>query len=102
MNKAGSVVLDIESLMQASDNYSGSPKMTVSNLTDNSSYHGYSSYLQLRNFSRHGFLEFSYLIPSSKQKALSRKGSSRMDRRNGEEQEEDEDSRKIDAKGMQF
>ncbi|XP_073112767.1 uncharacterized protein [Elaeis guineensis] len=56
MDKAGNMVLDIESLTQPSDKCSGSPKMT---------------------------------------KALSRKGSSRMEKRNGEEQEADEASKKL-------
>ncbi|XP_008804005.1 uncharacterized protein LOC103717405 [Phoenix dactylifera] len=60
MDKAGSVVLDIESLTQQPDKCcSGSPKMT---------------------------------------KALSRKGSCRMERRMGEEQETDDASKKIVVK----
>ncbi|XP_065003691.1 uncharacterized protein LOC103990902 isoform X4 [Musa acuminata AAA Group] len=56
MDRAGNIVLDIESLTQSSDKCSGSPKMT---------------------------------------KALSRKGSSRMERRNGEEQDADETTKKV-------
>ncbi|THU73406.1 hypothetical protein C4D60_Mb04t22500 [Musa balbisiana] len=56
VDRAGNIVLDIESLTQSSDKCSGSPKMT---------------------------------------KALSRKGSSRMERRNGEEQDADETTKKI-------
>ncbi|URD94998.1 hypothetical protein MUK42_29829 [Musa troglodytarum] len=56
VDKAGNIVLDIESLTQSSDKCSGSPKMT---------------------------------------KVLSRKGSSRMERRNGEEQDADETTKKV-------
>ncbi|XP_064960801.1 uncharacterized protein LOC135584467 isoform X1 [Musa acuminata AAA Group] len=56
VDRAGNIVLDIESLTQSSDKCSGSPKMT---------------------------------------KALSRKGSSRMERRNGEEQDADETTKKV-------
>ncbi|XP_068640696.1 uncharacterized protein [Aristolochia californica] len=56
MDKAASVVLDIESLAQSQDIITGSPKM---------------------------------------KKALSRKGSSRIERRSGEEHETDETSKKL-------
>jgi len=59
MDKAGNVIVDIESLTQPSDKCSGSPKVS---------------------------------------KALSRKGSNRMERRSGEEQEADDASRKLVVK----
>ncbi|KAG6515507.1 hypothetical protein ZIOFF_025931 [Zingiber officinale] len=67
-DKTESVVLDIESLTQSSDKCSGSPKMTVINL------------------------------PSALIKALSRKGSSRMEKRNGEEQDADDATKRVSIK----
>lgn len=99
-------VLDIESLTSPPDVCcSGSPKTTVSRVFD----------IALRNFlhfqHKKLIIKFLLFVVSNKafelnllypQKALSRKGSIRLERRIGEEQEADDSSKKIVVKGMRY
>ncbi|RRT56303.1 hypothetical protein B296_00037910, partial [Ensete ventricosum] len=75
MDKGGYVVLDIDNLTQPPEKcYTGSPKMTV--------------YL------------LALKISDDLQKALSRKGSNRMEKRTSDEQEADDETKKLVVKGM--
>lgn len=98
MDKAGNVVLDIESLIQPQDRTcSGSPKLKVSD-----------SYLLLFNLRINVLFSKSARISNAQhircvlilQKALSRKGSWRWAKQGSEGQEVDEAPKKLVVKGI--
>lgn len=103
MDKNGNLVLDIEGLTHTSDKCcSGSPKVMVSLNFSLKCGVTVALYIVLdmkRNSLKVQFL-FCFFILF--QRALSRKGSNRMDRRGGEEYETEDGAKKLIVKGAYF
>jgi hypothetical protein len=88
MDRAANVVLDIEGLPQPSDKCcSGSPKMMVRPLFQK----------VLKGWELFEFLEPSFF--TCMQRALSRKGSNRLERRGSEEQVQEDFGKRLIIKG---